>query len=257
VPPGAPALPPLLAPFLEHPELATLIADYDGTLAPLVDDPATAVPLPEAAPLLVELAAAYRTVAVVSGRPIDTLRAFLGDLPGVELVGLYGMETQRDGGIETTPEVAHWRDVVAETTARAHDQAPEADIVEPKGLVVTLHWRRHPDAEGWVRTFVTSAMARTGLVAQEGRRSLELRPPVEVDKGTAVRRLADGSGPIACFGDDLGDIPAFDAARDLAGSRAVIVAVVDAETPDAVRRRADLTVDGPQGAVELLGALRG
>jgi trehalose 6-phosphate phosphatase len=130
--------------------------------------------------------------------------------------------------------------------------------VEPKGLTVTLHWRERPDLAPWAQRFATRTEAATGLVAQPGRMALELRPPIDADKGTVVSRLAVGHRAIACFGDDLGDLPAFRAVAALAaqGLPAVAVAVVDAEAPAVVAQAADVVVDGPTGAVALLRQMR-
>jgi len=85
----------------------------------------------------------------------------------------------------------------------------------------------------------------------------ELRPPVPTDKGTVVRDLAKGFSAVACFGDDLGDLPAFAALARLAGQGTAIarVAVVDPESPPEVAAAADLVVEGPAGALELLRRL--
>jgi trehalose 6-phosphate phosphatase len=87
--------------------------------------------------------------------------------------------------------------------------------------------------------------------------SLELRPPLDVDKGTVVRSLVEGMRAVAVFGDDLGDLPAFDAVAEL-GARGVAVAriaVIDAESDDLVAARSDLVVEGPAGAITLLERL--
>src|SRR6202034_1064452 len=96
-----------------------------------------------------------------------------------------------------------WRPVVADVTARAVAEVPDGATVEAKGLTVTLHWRRQPSAAGWARAFASREGAAAGLVAQDGRMSLELRPPGDGDKGAVVRRLGSGWAAVACFGDDL------------------------------------------------------
>jgi trehalose 6-phosphate phosphatase len=98
-----------------------------------------------------------------------------------------------------------------------------------------------------------------GLVAREARLSLELAPPLPVDKGTVVRSLGAGFAAVACFGDDLGDLAAFAALDDLgaAGAAVARVAVVDDESPPAVAAAADVVVAGPNGAVALLELLLG
>ena len=104
----------------------------------------------------------------------------------------------------------------------ARATAPAGVYVEPKGLTVTLHWRRAPVHKDWVLAFVERQHAEHGLVVHEGRHERELRPPVEVDKGTVVHALvaehdarAEPLRAAAAFGDDIGDLPAFAALDDL------------------------------------------
>jgi trehalose 6-phosphate phosphatase len=87
--------------------------------------------------------------------------------------------------------------------------------------------------------------------------SYELRPPVERDKGAVVAEAAGGRGQVCFLGDDRGDVSAFDALDRLAaaGATVVRVAVASSEAPDELLERADLVVDGPQGALAVLRAL--
>jgi len=90
---------------------------------------------------------------------------------------------------------------------------------------------------------------------------LELRPPVQMDKGRGVRRLLDGHDlAIALYiGDDLTDLDAFAGLRDLVSEQrlgaALCVGVRSDETPAQLEASADLLVDGPRGVRELLTAL--
>jgi len=147
--------------------------------------------------------------------------------------------------------------VVREVTRMAEDEAPEGAEVETKVLSVALHWRRHPETEGWARRFADREAARTGLIVQPGKMALELRPQVQSDKGTAVRSLAEGYAAVGYAGDDLGDLPAFEELGTLAsvGVAVARVAVVDAESPPEVAAAADLVVEGPEGVLALLRLL--
>jgi trehalose 6-phosphate phosphatase len=236
-----------------------LFLDFDGTLAGIVADPRDARPLPGVPALLADLAVPFALVAVVSGRPTGFLDDALGRPPGVELVGLYGLERALRG-----PEHDRWAAVIDAVVAEATAAAPPGIYVEPKGLTVTLHWRRAPDQQDWVVAFAERAQARHGLAIHQGRHERELRPPLQVDKGTVVRSLADEHAgrleAVAAFGDDKGDLPAFAALGDLtapdgAPLYAVRVAAVDRESPPEVGARADLTVAGATGAVALLRLL--
>ena len=256
----APELPPRLVPLRERAEEAALFLDYDGTLAPIVDDPAGARPVPGVPDLLARLGARLAVVAVVSGRPLAYLSAALGRPPGVRMAGLYGMEEiGADGVVRRDPDAERWRAHVQEVNDVLRRRTPPGVEVEPKGLTVTVHWRRAPEAESWVRASAFSEAARTGLRVQPGRMSVELRPPVAADKGTVVARLGARHRVVGCFGDDVGDIPAFEAVSALgrAGAETVTVAVVDEESPPELLALADVTVAGPDGAVALLEAIAG
>jgi trehalose 6-phosphate phosphatase len=155
------------------------------------------------------------------------------------------------------PDARPWEPVIAEIAARARAEAPAGVHVEPKGLTVTLHWRQAPEAGSWAAAFARRQEQAHGVRGGLGRLSLELRPPLDVDKGTVVRSLASGMAALAVFGDDLGDLPAFDAAADLKSQGVAVarIAVVDDEAPTEVAARADLVVAGPLGAVALLREL--
>jgi trehalose 6-phosphate phosphatase len=99
----------------------------------------------------------------------------------------------------------------------------------------------------------------SGLVAHPGRFSIELRPPLAIDKGTVVRRLSEGCSATCFLGDDLGDLPAFAELGRLrsAGLVTVGVAAVDPESAAEVADAADLVVSGPAGALMVLEMLAG
>jgi trehalose 6-phosphate phosphatase len=244
------ALPEILLPFTRDPGHSALCLDFDGTLAAIVADPVGARPWPGVTALLTRLAARFALVAVISGRPADFLHEVLGSPPGVRLIGLYGLG-------QVGPDARSWEPVIADAVARAREDAPDGVYVEPKGLTVTLHWRNAPETGPWAHSFAAREEADRGLRVYPGRMSLELRPPLDVDKGTVVRSLVDGMRAVAVFGDDLGDLPAFEAAAELSALGVAIarVAVVDAESDDRVAAGADLVVEGPSGAVALLDAL--
>jgi trehalose 6-phosphate phosphatase len=254
---GGPAAADRLAPWVDQPQRAGVLVDYDGTIAPIVDDPDTAIPFPGAVDTLTRLAARYQVVAVISGRPVAFLSEQLDSPPGLILVGLYGLERVRDGATETHPEADRWRSVVDRVAAAAEAQAPAGVNVERKGLAVTLHVRTAPQEGSWIETWAAKAAAATGLSAMAGRKSVELRPPVDADKGTVVTELATDLGAACFLGDDRGDLPAFEALRRLAerGVHTLAVAVGSDESPPELLEAADVVVLGPPGALALLNRL--
>jgi len=237
------------------PGRSAVLLDFDGTLAPIVDDPALAVPLPGVSEALVALHQAYRVVAVISGRPATYLQHHLP--VGPTLVGLYGLEEVREGEVVTHPDAAPWRQVIDDLAAAAVAELPHGVGIEHKGLSLTLHVRPHPDLARVVDAWATSAAARTGLHVRRARMSAELHPPVGADKGTVVARLLEGVD-VACFiGDDVGDLPALDALDDFAarGGIAVRLVVDSAELDPGLAARADALLAGPPAVLDLLRAL--
>jgi trehalose 6-phosphate phosphatase len=237
------------------PQETALCCDFDGTLAAIVDDPDLARPVAGAVEALTALSGGFGVVGVLSGRPVAFLRRHLPDR--LELRGLYGLEGVYGGVVADHPDAAGWRDVVAAAVDECRRRCPPEVLVEPKGLSLTVHYRTAPEAGTAVLAVAEEVAQRTGLELRPARMSVELHPPVAVDKGTCLLELADGRSAACFVGDDAGDLAAFDALDELAsrGVATARVAVASAESPPALAARADLVVDGPDGVVALLRAL--
>jgi trehalose 6-phosphate phosphatase len=231
-----------LARLSEDPARAAVLLDVDGTLAPIVARPELAEVPEETRAELRRLVKRYALVACVSGRSGQEARR----LVGVERVVYVGVH-----GLELAPEAERWRE-----TLRPFAQL-EWPWLEDKGLTVALHWREAAEEQA-ARTELESVAERAelaGLEARWGRKVLELRPPVEADKGTAVRTLLEDRGLRRALyaGDDTTDLDAF---RGLDGLEvAVRVAVASPEAPPGLRKAADLVVASPAELLELLRGL--
>lgn len=255
------ALPPhlaALAPIVDDPRRAAFLVDFDGSLAPIVDDPEAARPLPAAVDGLARLTPLVGRTAVVSGRPAAFLQSHV-PVPGLVHVGLYGLERVVDGRRIVDPRALAWVPSIS-AAADELDATLPGLLVERKGdLAVTVHWRTAPSREREAVDAVTAATQRHGLDApMRGRMAMEVRPPVLVDKGTAVEELVVGMYAAAFAGDDAGDLPAFAALDRLRreGSLAerVSIGVRSPEAPAAVLD-AQIVVDGPAGLAALLDEL--
>ena len=251
-----------LAALRADPSNTAIVTDFDGTLSPIVTDPAAARPLPGVVEALHALAARYGKVAVVSGRPVAFLRdrLELDHRPPSRLLvsGLYGIEWLEDGVERIDPTALRFRGAIDEAAARAEVAAPPGVHVERKGWSVTLHVRTAQDALDWARSWSDATAHTAGLAVHAAKMSFELRPPIDVDKGTVVDDLLRGTSAACFFADDLGDLPAFDALdrhRARAGAATVRIAVRSDEAPAELLERADVVVDGPAGSLEVLRAL--
>jgi len=245
------------APWRSRPKSAGLITDYDGTLAPIVDDPLLARPIPGVTTVLAKLAERLALVAVVSGRPLAYLSCQLSAVPGLVVVGLYGLEREHDGRPQPPPLTPGWQALVAAAADAAEREAPEGVEVERKGFSVVLHARKQPRAFAWAKEWAAVRAGASGLVARAGRMSVELLPPFRMDKGQVVEELAAGLEAVCFVGDDAGDLPAFAALGRMRarGKHTVAVGVASPEQPDEMERAVDVMVEGPEGAVALIQQL--
>jgi trehalose 6-phosphate phosphatase len=252
------AVPRALQPLVDDPAHAALFVDFDGSLAPIVLDPAAARPLPAARVALARLVPVLARVAVVSGRPATFLREALA-IDGLDYAGTYGLERIVGGEVVLDERVRPFLGAVARAADEAEAALPGL-LVERKGEVaVTVHWRDQPERGEAAARWAAEAARRLGLEAPlRGRMAVELRPPVPVDKGTTVAELADGMRVAAFAGDDAGDLPAFTALGALASggmlAHAVSIGVTSDESPPEVHA-ADVVVEGPAGLAALLDAL--
>jgi trehalose 6-phosphate phosphatase len=242
-----------------RPALTAILVDFDGTLAPIVEHPEEAEALPRAVTVLDELARIMGCVAVVSGRPVEFLAAHL-PIPRLVLVGGYGIETVVDGVRNVDPRTAPYLDAIEAVAREAEARLPGIYVERKGGVSVTLHWRMAADRAAEVQSVAADLSARHGLDAPlRGRKAVEVRPPIPVDKGSAVAGLLDGMQLAAFAGDDTGDLPAFaalDAAvRDGRLDGAVRIGVRSPEAPAELLDAVDVVVDGPTGLVALLEAL--
>jgi trehalose 6-phosphate phosphatase len=177
-----------------------------------------------------------------SGRPSSEAARLVG-VPEVAIAGTHGLE------LEEIDDV--WHERMLELTADVPFR------FEDKGLSVSFHYRDAEDEEA-ARAQLETVAARAealGLKARFGRKVLELLPPIDAHKGTAVRRLLELAGVSRALyaGDDTTDLDAFAALDGL--EVAVRVAVDSAEAPPGLAAAADVVVDGPSGLADLLRTL--
>ena len=242
--------------LIERPSETAILFDYDGSLAPIVDLPEDAVALPAAIDALERLVGRVGRLGLVSGRPVGFLEHRV-PVAGLVLAGLYGMELMIDGERRVDPRVVPYADAVARAIDDADARLPGVLVERKGGVSVTLHWRTVPGRADEILRVAAELAATHELALLRTRFAVELRPPVAIDKGTAVDALVDGFAVGAFAGDDTGDLPAFAALQRAADAgrlqRAVRVGVRSSEMPDALPASVDYLVDGPTGLAELFG----
>jgi trehalose 6-phosphate phosphatase len=246
------------AALLAHPARAGLFTDFDGTLAPIVDNPEDARPVEGAVEALASLAPRLGRIGVISGRPAEFLLRHVG-VPGVSLWGQHGIETVEDGRVVPLAAAEQWQAVVGEVADRAAAELGPLVDVERKILAITLHYRRAPAEAPRVRAWAERTVTDTGLVRYSARMSVELRPPTPHGKGRTLEAAAVEAdlAAVAFAGDDAGDLDAFDALDRLAakGVDAVRIGIASEEAPAQLLARADVVLDGPHQMVAALQEL--
>jgi trehalose 6-phosphate phosphatase len=256
----------VLAPLRADPARAAVLLDIDGTLAPIVQHAADAQVPERTRQLLIALARRYSVVACVSGRQASEARAMVS-IGSISYLGSHGAEMLKAGWTHPVidPQLEDW-------ARRIQDFGREADTtdlhrlrvrLEDKGPIVAFHWRGAPDEEAARSAIDTIAerAAAAGLRTHWGRKVLEVRPPVRIDKGAGIRSfLAGAPVDIALYvGDDATDLDAFRALVQMTEegelSRAIRVGVSSEDGPREIVDEADLVVDGTEGVQQLLSML--
>jgi trehalose 6-phosphate phosphatase len=256
----------LLSPLRADPKHAAIMFDVDGTLAPIVRHADDANVSETTRSLLTAIARRYGLVACVSGRRASDTRRIVS-IGSIAYVGSHGGELLMPGGVEprVDPELRGWTRRV-QAFARDVDVAALSRLrvrLEDKGPIAAFHWRGAPDesaAQAAVEDIARRA-EEAGFHTHWGRKVLEVRPPVRIDKGVGVNALLRGTDIETTLyaGDDRTDLDAFRALADLVEQgrlrAAVRVGVRSDEGPAEIEQEADVVIDGTAGVQRLLEAL--
>ncbi|QDP96221.1 trehalose-phosphatase [Microlunatus elymi] len=261
--PGREAIKAILA----DPEGTVIGLDFDGTIAPIVPDPERAHVDPAAVAALSRLGALVKAVVVITGRPVRTAVRLGGfrdhdGLRQMTVLGQYGVERwdaadDRFSGQPEPPEIAEVEAALPDLLAQLGLSGART---EHKGRAIGVHTRELPDPGGAFTELLPalSELATAhGLRLEPGKYVLEIRAAGS-DKGDALRDFASEvkARQIIFIGDDLGDLPAFDAVRDLRdqGTPGLLICSASDEQ-DALADHADLIATGPSGVAAWLTEL--
>jgi len=240
-----------------------LLSDIDGTLAPIVPRPEDAAVPEETRELLRGLIEKGVRVALITGRSLEAARGMAG-VEGVAFAAEHGLRLWIDGRLQAAPGLAEYEALAGQ--AQAELRQTERDVsgvqVENKGPLLAVHYRRAKEPRA-AREAVLAAVGRSTAAQRfrlhEGRMVVELRPPLDVDKGTTAQTLIARLGlrGAVALGDDITDIDMFSAVgRGRAqGLAAVTVAVVSEEATPELLRAADYSLEGTEGVRRLLGEM--
>ena len=243
-----------------------VLLDVDGTLAPIAPRPEDAfVPAAtrDAVGALVRAPGVH--VALVSGRAAHDARRMVG-VHGVWAIGNHGFDTIAPDGVSMVDaRVAAWEEALRgarESAAVITTTVPGAHV-EDKGATLSVHYRAVvPGDVARLEAEILSVAADAGLRVTRGRKVIELRPPIDVDKGTASLALAQQLGAMAASasvlfaGDDTTDEDAMTALRD--SHPGAVTIHVEGEEPRTTRAEFRVASPGELGKwLAALAAMRG
>ena len=244
-----------------------IICDIDGTLSPIAPTPEAATLAPGAREALTRLVAQLDVVAVVSGRAARDAQALV-DVSGLVVAGNHGLETLDEHGLTIHPDavdsVPRIKQALATIRERVSaDPSLAGVLVEDKGVSGSVHFRLAGDrtaAESRLNTWTTELASELDLKITHGRLVIEIRPPIAINKGAAVRRIVDEHGlqGVLFFGDDVTDIDGFVALTQLRAEQGIegwAIGVADPEARPDVIEAADAAVGGVDACVALLAQI--
>lgn len=231
-----------------------LLSDVDGTLSAIAATPRAATLLPGVRELLERARTRFDVVAAVSGRAAEDTRRLVG-IRDLLYLGNHGLERldPNSDALHILPEAEPY--IKAINLVMAEVELPLAKeypglLFERKGVTASIHVRStaQPDeAARAVYQRVSEAVQRHGLLVTQGRKIIEIRPPIEANKGTAVVNLVRTAGLRGALylGDDRTDLDAFRALHQLTvegACQGIAVAVLHDEAPPGLAEEADVTL---------------
>jgi trehalose 6-phosphate phosphatase len=266
VPQDTATLADVVKPLRDDPQRSAVLLDVDGVLAPIVQH-ADDAHMPETTRRpLIEVARRYGVVACVSGRRASDARRIVS-LGTITYLGSHGSEVLLPGSTAPTldSELEGWSKRVQKFARDSVDERLRRLRVrlEDKEAIAALHWRGAPDEDEALKAVqdVAAAAEDAGLKTHWGRKVLEIRPPVRIDKGAGIVTLLSGRELAAAVyvGDDVTDLDAFRGLTELQQggtlAYALRVGVRSDEGPSKLADEADIMVEGTDGVRDLLRAL--
>jgi len=236
-----------------------LMVDIDGTISPIAPAPAVASVSPRCHEALSVLSERLPLTAIVTGRDIHDARRMI-DLPRLIYIGNHGLEEWRDGQSIILPQAARFAHRIPDALRRVESQVHiDGMIFENKGVTASIHYRLTPDpiaARNQVMTALEPLADIFDLKVTEGEMVIEIKPPIDYDKGDAVERLANTHNltGVIFLGDDKPDVGAFQAVRRMreSGLPGLAIVVTRDETPEEVTSEADWKLNTVRGTEDFL-----
>jgi len=236
-----------------------LVTDVDGTISWIAPTPDEAVVSPMCRRYLTALIDKIDLVSVISGRSLNEVMGMVG-IEGLVYVGNHGLQMWSRGVPEMWPGSEQYIDTITTAVNAIKSMAnTEGLFIENKGLTASIHYRNSPNTEAARSMILAAAESLTkayNLQVTEGRMVVEMRPNIDVNKGTALKSLIHkySLSGVIYLGDDVTDVDAFEALHD-SGVNGIAIGVSSNEAPPQLYDKADFVIHGVSEVERFLGWL--
>jgi trehalose 6-phosphate phosphatase len=221
---------------------SAILIDIDGTISENAATPEEAVVTPSMKKDLSKLKQKFQMVGVISGRSVQNAKAIVG-VDGILYVGNHGMEYVDDGEIFIAPEAVKYLaniKKIAEKLKNSELSKIKGLMFEDKGICISIHYRKcelQEDARKRIMDAINDSIDKSELKLTEGRKLVELKPPISRDKGSIVEKIIEkyDLNRVIYLGDDVTDFDAFNKLKELEKTgkiRTASIVVLSSEIPD-------------------------
>lgn len=237
-----------------------LVLDFDGTISEISSTPDGAVIYPACAEGIENLKGRISLISILSGRAASDISQKVG-IDGVVYVGNHGAEYMADGRLEIAPGVEEYRSTLIKVFDHLkRNVVGDGFVWQDKVHSASVHYRLAPDtteAERVLSAALASSPESELLEVFWGKLVLELRPPIGVNKGFAMHKLAADNAleSVIFIGDDITDLDAIAAIDEMDADgrlRGLGIAVVQDDSPSSLLKGAKYSLRGVPEVAELM-----
>jgi trehalose 6-phosphate phosphatase len=228
-----------------------IIVDIDGTISEIAPTPQEAVVSPAMRKELIKLREKFALLAVISGRSLKDAQAMVG-VEEILYVGNHGLEYYFDGQYHVAEEVEKYLHQIKQTGHQLNIDLDDIEgiLFEDKSICYSIHYRQCNEGEVVRRKILNSIKNRPAsknLQIKEGRKVIELKPPVNYDKGVIIGKIIEDHNlkKIIYLGDDITDVDAFQKLSELENTIHILtgsIVVRSNEIPSYVKNSASFFV---------------
>ena len=221
---------------------STIFIDIDGTISEITKTPEKAVVTSSMRNELLKLQEKFQMVGVISGRSVKNARTMVG-MEGLLYIGNHGMEYLNNGEICIDSQAQKYlEDIKKVSRILKNSELSQIKglIFEDKGICFSIHYRECESPENVHKNIlevISQFMDSSELKVTEGRKIIEIKPPVSQDKGSIIEKIIETYhlNKVIYLGDDITDLDAFNKLRELRKNcnvQSASILVHSSEIPD-------------------------